>query len=193
MKKLTIILLLLLVGFNGFGQDFGDLYTKGNLTKNDVLERIGKDIEKGRFEKGIPPIFKEVGNMLVFEVESTYYKFTLKMTFNLTIDSVTYYCDFVQYIFHCEDWSIKNFKQLKSFFSFYDFRKINKNQYLSNSNFKTVLDIEYNPNDISCLTFTYSHFDTEMTKKEYKNYHKKFPKLVYDTLPYPFKEQIKIN
>ena len=170
MRSLLIISFLLFFGVNGFGQDFGDLYTKGTLTKNDVLERIGKDIEKGRFYKGIPSVLKEDGDILIFKVESTYYKFTLKITFNLTTDSVSYYCDFVQYTFHCEDWSIKKVMQLKSFFSFYDFRKINKNQYLSKSHFKTILDIEYNPKDLSCLIFTYSHFNTDMTKKEYKTY-----------------------
>ncbi len=185
MKNLLFILIFF-CSLNGFGQDFGDLYTIGNLTKIDVKNRIQKDIEKGRFYKNIPSVINEIGDTLIYEVESTYYKFTLKMTFNLTIDSVKYYCDFVQYIFQCEDWSIKNFKQMESFFNFYKFNEVSNSKYQSRYSWHTLLTINYDSNKEGCLIFTYNHFDTDKTKKEYSAYHKTLKRIEYKSLPYPF-------
>jgi hypothetical protein len=179
MKKI-LFLFIILVPVISFAQEFGAFFTKGSRTKEYVKSYIQKVNDKGRFYKGIPSLMSEIGDTLVYEVDNTENKFTLKLTFNLTNDSTEYYCDYQEFIFYCKEWSMKHFK---SFFKFYSFKEIGGNRYLSKYNWKTELVINYKPNIDNCMVLTFRNVNK--SKKDYKKYYKSLNKINFETLPFP--------
>ncbi|PCI96708.1 MAG: hypothetical protein COB15_09385 [Flavobacteriales bacterium] len=182
MKKL-IFILIILSSLISNGQDIGAIYTTGTRTKEYVKDYIQKEIDKGWFSNDTTSVINETEDSLIYHVKSTLYKFTLKMTFNLTDDKKLYHCDYQEYIFDCEDWSIKNFDRLKSYLKHYGFKQINENTYLSTYHWKTKLTIKYKAGIKGCLSLKFSHDDK--SKKEYKTYHKSLSSMDIEKLQFP--------
>jgi len=171
--KHLIILFLFLQSLTSQSQNFGDPYTGGLWTINDVKKNMNKKIEEIKKTRAIiSSTEKIVNDTLVYFVVDSFDGFVIKMTFNLKQEySEENYCDFQQIEFDCTPCGNKH---LKGIISMNGFRQKSEYIYLSSFLFRTEMTVKYKSENKECLVVTFRYVD--LPKKEYKKQYKQLKK-----------------